>query len=458
MPELTLQQARDLAEQHMRAGRVVEAESIWRQMLTYVPNDEATLAKLSQLRFQTGAFDEAIQFMQRAAKLRPNDAGYQSNLGVIFSTLGRFGAAISYFESAIRLQPNLAEARNNLGNALRETGRYAEAESQFQAALSLRPEYPDAEWNLAFVLLARGNFAAGLPAYEARLKMRGMPNRAFPQPMWDGSPLAGRTILLHAEQGIGDTFNFIRYAPLVAAAGGRVLALVQPTVHRLMKWQSLGVEKWLADGDALPTFDVHCPLLSLPKLLGTTMQTIPPQSPPLQVDPQLAAVWKQKLANDTSKLKVGLVWAGNQFPPHNRKRSTILETLLPLANTPHVSFYSLQKGAAPPSPGTADAMRLIDFTSSLNDFADTAAMIDALDLVITIDTGVAHLAGAMGKPTWTLLPSVPDWRYFLDRSDSPWYPSMRLFRQPTAGDWATPIAQIVAELRYLVGASHLQPV
>jgi tetratricopeptide (TPR) repeat protein len=455
MPELTLQQARDLAERHMRAGQVAEAESIWRQMLTYVPNDDATLVKLSQVRLQADAFDEAIQLMQRAAQLRPNDAGYQSNLGVIFSTIGRFGPAISYFESAIRLQPNLAEARNNLGNALRETERYAEAESQFRTALSLRPDYADAEWNLAFVLLARGDFATGLPAYEARLKMRGMPNRAFPQPMWDGSALAGRTILLHAEQGIGDTFNFIRYAPIVAASGGRVLALVQPTVHRLMQWQSLGVEQWLADGDALPAFDVHCPLLSLPKLFGTTMQTIPPQSPSLQVDPKLAATWKQKLADDTSKLKVGLVWAGNQFPPHNRKRSTALEALLPLANVPYASFYSLQKGAAPPSPATATAMRLIDFTLSLNDFADTAAMIDALDLVITIDTGVAHLAGAMGKPTWTLLPAVPDWRYFLDRADSPWYPSMRLFRQLNAGDWATPIAQVVAELRGLVGRANM---
>ena len=447
MPEMTLDQARALADQQMRTGQFADAETVCRQILAAVPHDDVTLSLLAQLRFRAGAFDEAIQSLRRAVELRPDNAGHQSNLGIIYSTLGQFDIAIAHFEQALRLLPSFPEARNNLGNALRETGNYAEAEKQFRAALTARPDYADARWNLGFVLLARGDFADGWPAYEARLKMPGVPNRALARPMWDGSPLRGGTILLHAEQGIGDTFNFIRYTPMVAAQGARVLVLVQPAVHRLLKHQALGVEQWLADGNALPPFDVHCPLMSLPGLFGTTMQTIPPQSPPITADPELAAFWKHRIVGDSGKLKVGLVWAGNQFPPHNRKRSMTPEAMLPLANIPGVSFHSLQKGASPPISATASALRLNDFASSLGDFADTAALIDGLDLVITVDTGVAHLAGAMAKPTWVLLPSVPDWRYFLDRTDSPWYPSMRLFRQSTAGDWATPMNAVATELR-----------
>lgn len=456
MPEMTLEQAHALIDQYMRAGQVAEAEAIGRQIVAAVPHDYITLAKIAQLRFQAGAFEESIEFMQRAATLRPNDAGYQSNLGMLYSTLRQFEPAIAHFGAAIRLQPNLIEGLNNLGSSLRELGRYDEAEGLFRRALAVKPEYADARWNLAFILLARGNFAEGWPAYEARLQMRTVPNRTFAERMWDGSPLAGRTILLHAEQGIGDTFNFIRYASLVAAQGGRVIALVQPAVHRLMKWQSLGVNQWITDGDPLPRFDVHCPLLSLPGLLGTTMGTIPNQSPPFGVDSQLASVWKQKLADDAATVRVGLVWAGNQYPAHNRKRSMPPEALMALADVPGVSFYSLQKGSAPPPPpAVATALRLKDFTPAINDFADTAAHIEALDLVITIDTGVAHLAGAMGKRTWVLLPSVPDWRYFLGRDDSPWYPSMTLFRQPVDGNWAIPIGKVAAALRGFVTGSNL---
>jgi hypothetical protein len=253
---------------------------------------------------------------------------------------------------------------------------------------------------------------------------------------------------------------------VVKERGGRVIVLCQREVHRLLERQThLGVDQWIADGQPEPRFDVHCPLLSLPLLFQTTLENIPAEVPYLFADPALVTYWRDRLTAPVSAsprpsapasfLRVGLVWGGSPTPLHNRKRSATLAALAPLAAAKGVTFVSLQKGepagqAANPPVG----MKLIDHTSELGDFADTAALISALDLVISIDTGVAHLAGALGKPTWVLLPFVPDWRWFTDRTDSPWYPTMRLFRQPALGDWSAPIDLVSRELIQRVDNAH----
>jgi len=446
MAEMTVQQAIDLGRQSWRAGKVAEAESLLRQVVGLQPGRHDVLQDLAQIAHQTGRVEESLELMRRAVAMAPGVADYHSNLAMLYSTLGRFDEAIPEYREALALNPNFYETHSNLGNLLRETGRAAEAETAFRRALKLQSTDVSL-WNLSFMLLIRGEFNEGWPAYEARLRISGFPVRKFPQPMWDGSDLGGRTILLHWEQGMGDTFQFIRYAPMVKARGGRVMMLCQREVHRLMAGQGhLGVERWIADGEELPAFDVHCPLLSLPGIFGTNFETMPREVPYLFADEGMARKWKERLAVENG-LKVGLVWGGNPMPIHNRKRSATLAALAPLAKAQPVTFVSLQKGepaaeAKSPPPG----MRIVDYTAELKDFAHTAALVSALDLVISIDTGVAHLAGAMGKPTWVLLPFVPDWRWFNGRNDSPRYPTMRLFRQTRLADWSDPVRAAAGEL------------
>jgi tetratricopeptide (TPR) repeat protein len=451
MTQFTVPQAIELAVQHQRASRPAEAEAIYRQILAQAPTRHDVLQRLAEICFQGGRIPEALELMRSAAAAAPEVADYRANLAMLLSMLGQFDQAIPEFQRALAIGPNNPEVLNNLGGALRETARFDQAAATLRRALALRPDYAEAEWNLAFVLLTQGNFRDGLPAFEARLRVKHFPNRKIDGPMWDGSDLHGRRILLHTEQGVGDTFNFIRYAPMVAARGGRVFVLCGTDVHRLMSIQRLGVEQWIADGQPLPQFDVHCPLMSLPKVFGTTVETIPGNAPNMVADAKLVESWRKRIAPDPEKLKVGLVWAGNLHPIHNRKRTMPLSVLAPLGNAAGVSFYSLQKGPADQEAKTPPAgMKLIDWSGELNDFADTAALIAALDRVITIDTSVAHLAGTLGKPTWVLLPFVADWRWLTDRENSPWYPTMRLFRQTRLGDWLGPVARVAEELERLV--------
>ena len=304
--------------------------------------------------------------------------------------------------------------------------------------------------SLALALLLQGRFAEGWEAYESRRQIRRIArDPGFVQPFWDGSPLGGRRILLTSEQGFGDTIQFVRYAPLVAARGGRVLLQCKPELKRLLAGQC-GIEQVVTPGDATPAFDVWCLLMSLPHLLGTTLQTIPAQVPYLTPDPHLIDKWGKRTAHEPAGLKVGLVWAGGAHNKNDRVRSLSLGALAPLAQVPGVRFYSLQKGAASDQARTPPAgMEMTDWTPELADFADTAALVANLDLVISVDTAVAHLAGAIGKPVWVLLPLSPDFRWLLNRDDSPWYPTVRLFRQPTRGDWASVIERVRRALHQL---------
>jgi hypothetical protein len=324
------------------------------------------------------------------------------------------------------------------------------AEECFEQILKLEPDSAEARAFLGLIHLMQGKFRLGLTEYESRwgtpygLRFR----RRFSQPLWKGEPLEGSRILLHAEQGMGDTLQFVRYIPLVAARGARVVLEVQPRLHRLLT-QTPGAPEIICRGDALPDFDWQCPLLSLPLATGTDLNTIPAQIPYLYPDPTQAEKWRQRLSGNS--LRVGLVWAGNPFHPHEFWRSIPLEQLAPLVKLEGVTFYSLQMGApADQLKQRGSQARVIDLREEQKDFADTAAIVANLDLVISIDTSVAHLAGAMGKSVWVLLCKSADWRWMLEREDSPWYPTARLFRQSTMGNWQDVVTRIEHELRKLV--------
>jgi hypothetical protein len=356
----------------------------------------------------------------------------------------------------VRLRPNYPEAHNNLGAALYALGRPAEAEASYHEALRLRANYPEVHNNLAYALLLAGRFEEGWKEYEWRWKAKPLwiGARDFSAPLWRGEAIGDRTILLHSEQGLGDTLQFCRYAPLVVCGAGIILEVQAPLVRLLSRLA--GVTEIVARGDGLPPFDLHCPLMSLPLAFGTTLETVPAATPYLSADPALAANWQERLVG-LDGLRVGLVWAGRRwlnFPAAaavDRRRSIALKVLAPLGEVSGVSFVSLQKdGPAAEAADPPHGLMLHDFTAYLHDFEDTAALIANLDLVISVDTSIAHLAGALGKPVWLLNRFDTCWRWLLNRDDSPWYPTLRQFRQPRAGDWNSAVGAARDALQRLV--------
>jgi tetratricopeptide (TPR) repeat protein len=335
----------------------------------------------------------------------------------------------------------MANAHVDLANVLQAKGQLDAAMAECRQAIALSPNLAAAHMALGILHLQRGELPAGWAEYEWRWHLTGekMYRIDFPQPYWFGAALEGKRILLHAEQGLGDTLQFVRYAPLVAERGGRVILAVQPELMELMR-SVKGVEQVVARLGPLPEFDTHCPLLSLPRLFQTTLETIPTGAPYLSADEKRRADWQARLPGDQRK-KIGLVWAGKDWPNPNRSISP--EELSALTSAPDAWWCSLQKQDAGGPPG----LELTDWTGELQDFSDTAALIANLDLVITIDSATAHLAGALGKPVWVLLPFMADWRWMQDRSDSPWYPTARLFRQSRAGDWTGAIGHVIEALK-----------
>jgi Tetratricopeptide repeat/Glycosyltransferase family 9 (heptosyltransferase) len=374
------------------------------------------------------------------------------NLGNSLADNRQLDEAVTAYRQAIALRPDYLQAVANLGNALTRLGRYHEAIEIYERAIAINPDHPFAHFNMATVLLTLGNFERGWAEHEWRIKAAGSPTDWHTKfPRWTGDDLNGRRILLHSEQGRGDTIQFVRYIPLIAQRGGRVVLGCPPELGRLLRNVS-GV-KQLIHGAPLPQFDVHCPLPSLPLVFQTTLLTIPSTVPYLTVDPTLSQRWRARLADDR-RLKVGLAWAGSPTHGNDRNRSIMLMTLSPLLNIPGIRFFSLQVGAAGEPARRLPASVITDFTNELTDFADTAALVEHLDLIISVDTAVAHLAGALGKAVWVLLPFVPDWRWMLDRDDSPWYPTMRLFRQARLGDWSVPMQRMTRELTRFILAVH----
>jgi hypothetical protein len=370
------------------------------------------------------------------------------NLGSVLLAQFEFARAIPVFQNAIALNPNWPELHNNLGLALRNEARHTEALASFKRALTLRPDYPSAHWNLSWTLLMLGDFKSGWAEYEWRTKCPAvMTPRPFLQPQWRGEELTGRTILLHAEQGFGDMLQVVRYAPLVANRGGKVIVECRPELATLFKTVK-GIEQIVIQGQPLPPFDIQCSMMSLPLAFNTTLETIPAEVPYISATTDRIAAWQEKLGTRDDRLRVGLVWAGRPAQQYDRRRSASFEHFAPLSKVKSARFYSLQKGPAAAQAALAPPeMDLIDLTADLHDFAETAALIANLDLVIGIESAVTHLAGAMGKPVWAILAHVADWRYLLNRSDSPWYPTIRLFRQTTPNDWDNVMAEVAAALQ-----------
>jgi len=456
----------DYPEAHNNLGNVLrelrraaEAEASYREALRLKPDYPEAHNNLGVALCALERPAEAATSFRAALRLQPDYAEAYTNLGAALRGLERPAEAEANYRTALRLRPNHAETHANLGNTLRELGRPAEAEASFREALRLRPDYPEAHFNLGTVLLSTGRFEEGWEEYEWRwqIKQASADARGFTAPLWHGEAIGSRVILLHAEQGLGDTLHFCRYVPLVPA-GARVVLEVQPPLVRLLS-RLPHVMAIVAHGEKLPPFDLHCPLLSLPRAFGTSLATIPAAVPYLAADPALVAVWRDRLAG-LGGLRVGLVWASNIDPAHdadgNRERrgkSITLDHLAPLAAATEVSFISLQKGAAAAQRHrSTTGLAIHDWTDQLADFADTAALVENLDLVISIDTSVAHLAGALGKPVWLLSRFDAEWRWMLGRDDCPWYPTLRQFRQPSPGDWDSAIRRAADALQRLVAS------
>lgn len=428
-----------------RAGRLSEAAQLYQSVAAAgEPFAADARINLGAILDEAGRHEEALAEYRQALELREGDPLALNNMGNSLMKLGSFDAAADSFALSLLQAPGCLEARVALGSALQRGGDAAGAIACFRETLQLDPACAEAHWNLSLALLLTGDYREGWLEYQWRWRRDSFtsPRRGFRQPFWDGSPLAGRRILVHAEQGFGDTIQFLRYLPLVAAAGGSVLAECQSASLRPLVQRIPGVSAVFVMGEELPDFDLQVPLLSLPYLFGTTIGDIPGKVPYLSLDPERIAAWGERIGADDS-FKVGIVWAGKPVP--DPFRSCSLEALAPLGEIPGVSFYSLQLGEGA-AGAAAPGLELIDFTGQIKDFDDTAALISHLDLIISVDTSVAHLAGALGKPVWLLLPKAGDWRWLLEREDSPWYPSMRLFRQERQGEWGEVIERVRGEL------------
>jgi tetratricopeptide (TPR) repeat protein len=479
----------ELAAALDRCGQTDEAIAAYQDALRLKPDLAEACVNLAKLHIDKQSYDEAVQWARRAVALRPRLAEAYLNLGNALTQQKNFSDAKAALQEATRLKPDLAQAHNNLGVVLIEEGEFAAAidhchralainphnpdafyntgialhkqgqpraaVEQFDRALQLLPDYAEAHHNRSATLLLLGEYAEGFAEYEWRLKSRDFPPCHLRWKPWVGEALAGRTIVLCAEQGLGDTLQFIRYAAPLKQRGARVLVECSPRLHPMLAGAP-GVDGCMSATTAPPPADCCAPLLSLPHRLHTTLETVPASTPYLFADPQLVATWRQKLA-DSRGFRVGIVWQGNPRSPGDQQRSIPLVHYGALAKVPGVRLVNLQKG-----PGldqltpVAKSWSVVDFGEALDAsggaFVDTAAIMQNLDLVVTSDTAVAHLAGALGVNVWVALQYVPDWRWLLDRDDSPWYPTMRMFRQTQVGDWAEVFQRIAGELARRVEA------
>jgi tetratricopeptide (TPR) repeat protein len=444
----------NLANAMRDQGRCDQAIANYQCALNIDPDYAEVYNNLGILLNDLGRSEEASENCRRAIELKADYAEAYNNLGIVLKDTGRLAEAIADYEQAIQLEPHFFEAYYNLGNALKEQGRCDEAIENYRRAIEIKPGYAQAHWNLSHAYLLKGDFIQGWQGYEWRrnadLEIFTYPHRHH-QPRWGGSDFAGKRLLVHCEQGLGDSLQFMRYLPMVKARGGTVLFEAWKPLHGILQ-DSANVDQLLelsfekkTDAD----FDLHISLMDLPALFGTTLETIPAEVPYIGPDPQKVKYWRDRMA-DTS-FKVGIVWAGSPGHGNDHNRSCRLELFAPLAAIEGVKLYGLQKGEAVEQVGRlSQAVAIDNLSKDLHDLSDTAAAVENLDLVISVDTAPAHLAGAMGKPAWILLPFAPDFRWMLGRTDSPWYPTMRLFRQEEWGDWTRVFQDVSEQLRTLV--------
>jgi Flp pilus assembly protein TadD len=421
-----------LAVEHHQRREFTEAVQNYGKSLLLNPKEADTYNNMGVALRAMGKLEAAVACYRRSIVLRPNNAGAYSNLGNALRDLGRLQQAVAAHQHALKLAPNGGESYYNMGLALRDLGQIDQAITAFERTLSFNENHAECRWDRALTLLLKGNFTDGFKEYDWRWKLERSPPRNYDQPEWDGSELNGKTLLIHQEQGFGDMIQFARYIPMVKEKGGTVVVETQPELSRLFSTLP-GVDKVVNIGSPLPKFDFFVPMMSLAKIFGTTIDTVPNNGPYL-TPPDMHAV--QLPASLDRQRQIGMVWAGKPTHKNDKNRSCRFTDFIELLGMPGVTVYSLQKGPRERDivDNSCEAL-VLNLGGQLNDFADTAAVIQQLDLVITVDTSVAHLAGALGKPVWVLLPYAPDWRWMVDTDTSPWYPSMRLFRQKKHGDW-----------------------
>jgi Tfp pilus assembly protein PilF len=394
---------------------------------------------------EMGRHGEALDACNRALALKPDYTEGYNNRGNALIELNRPADALADYDRALEAAPDNVYAWVNRGNALRYLDRAEEAIESFDRAIALAPDLAEAHWNKGLLCLSVGDFARGWAGYEWRWRREGeLQPREFTQPQWRGETLAGKIILLHAEQGFGDSIQFIRYLPMVAEKGAKIILEIPDGLVPLVE-NAANIEGIYRRGDTLPHFNVHCPLMSLPLAFGTTIDTIPAPVPYLHAPGKRAKIWRDRLAG-IGRPRVGLVWSGKPSHKNDHNRSIALSRLKPLLSVGGTHFISLQREYRDSDLAALGRLPIRRLDEFLTDFADTAAVIGELDLIITVDTAVAHLAGAMAKPLWLLVPHVQDWRWLRGRNDSPWYPTARLFRQPQIGDWDGAIAAMAKEL------------
>lgn len=513
--------------EHHRAGRLVEAEQLYRHVLQIHPRHAGAIHLLGLIAFQIGKHDVAVDYLTQAIKVDAFHAPFSADLGEIYRAMGKFPEAIAAYRAALRLNPEMPDTQNslgtllqaqdraaeaaacfreavqfnprfieayrNLGNVLEAQGQLAEAQSAFEKAAQLAPDSIEVQLGLGKCLRAQGNWSGALDCYEKasrlqpdlaavhydaaqarlalgdfangwrefewRLQCPAVAHRTYPLGVWNGAALQGHRVLVHAEGGLGDTLQFIRFLPQVAERGGLAIVEVPPELVPLL--EQSGFENLLRAGESPAPCHLQAPLLSLPGILGTTLDTIPAPAAYLTARPRLVAQWGQKLSELTG-CKVGIAWQGDPRHPLDRLRSIPLAEFKPLVEVPGVRLISLQKKDGLEQLATvAGAFEVIDYGGELDEtegaLMDTAAIMANLDLVVTSDMAVAHLAGALGVPVWVALPVAADWRWMQDRPDSPWYPTMRLFRQGLGGVWADVFQPMAAELAALVLARSTGP-
>jgi tetratricopeptide (TPR) repeat protein len=431
-------------------GRFTEAESSYRQVLAIRPEFVSAHNNLGNVLLNLRRYAEAESHYRQALAIAPDHLNANSNLAVCLLRLGRQEDAMAHCRRILAVRPDHADAHVNLGAGLFDLGRLDEAADHYRQALDTNSDHADAHWNNALLNLSQGDFETGWAQYEWRWQAQQMPPaRQLAKPVWRGDELAGRRLLLHAEQGFGDTIQFSRYATMLVERGADILFEVPRSLGRLMAGLA-GRPDILSRGDALPPFDCHIPLMSLPHILGTRLDTVPAAVPYLAAEPERTKAWRRILGDDPA-MKIGIVWQGNPANLADRGRSMPLLAYRPLAALAGVRLISLQHtdGIDQLAKRPAD-MKVQDFSDRLDigtdAFLDTAALMMSLDLVITTDTAVAHLAGALGRPTWILLKRHSDWRWLLDRTDCPWYPTARLYRQSEPGDWQSVIERVASDL------------
>lgn len=465
---------------HRARGELEIAVSCFEHALRVRPAFVEAWFNLGLCRNQQQRYGEARDCFEKALNLRPALPEAENGRGNALKGLGQLEAASECYRRALTLRPSFIEARNNLGVVLTDMDRLEEAESVFRLALNDRPDFmslysnlgidqlllgnpgealscyeqalrlnpgsAEVHWNRSWPLLLAGDFEQGWREYEWRERCGVVEPRRYPQPRWDGSPLHGKTILVYGEQGLGDIIQFARYTALLKRSGGKVVFECPRALARLFP-VGRDIDELVIAGDPLPPFDVHSSLLSLAGLFGTRLDTIPAEVPYVFAPSAMRLDLEQVLNAHQNRFRIGIVWSGNPTFRWNRRRSCSLNDFAPLAQCLGVTLFSLQKGDAASALDESTSGWIVGLHDYILDFADTAAVLKQLDLVITIDTSVAHLAGALGRPVWVLLAFAPDWRWLLGRDDSPWYPTMRLFRQTSRGDWSGVFAQVITELK-----------